>query len=71
LSPDVGEDKTGSCTYDTVYIKDTNSVAVSSGRGGKRCISIIDIESQKVMTTIPLDTYIYGMVVRGRTIYYL
>jgi len=61
--------KTGACPYDTVYIKDNNSVAVSSGWGGKLCITIIDIESQKVMTTIPMDTYIYGMAVRGRTIY--
>ena len=66
----IGKDKTGSCTYDTVYIKDTNNVAVSSGYTGKRCITIIDIESQKVMTIIPMDTYISGMAVRGRTIYY-
>jgi hypothetical protein len=26
-------------------------------------------ESQKVMTTIYMDTYIYGMAIRGRTIY--
>jgi WD40 repeat protein len=63
------KDKTGSCTYDTVYIKDTNSVAVSSGYGGKGCITIIDIESQKIMTTIPMDTHSLGMAVRGRTIY--
>ena len=36
----------------------------------KHCIAIIDIESQKVMTTITMDTNIYGMAVRGRTIYY-
>ena len=66
----IGKDKTGSCTYDTVYIKDNNSVAVSSGQGRNKCITIIDIESQKVMTTIPMDTYIYGMAVKGRTIYY-
>jgi hypothetical protein len=66
-----GKDKTGSGTYDTVYVKDNNSVAVSSGGGtAKRCITIIDIESKKVMTTIPMDTYIYGMAVKGRTIYY-
>ena len=65
-----GKYKTGACPYDTAYIKDNNGVAVSSGGGGKRCITIIDIESQKVMTTIPMDTYIYGMAVRGRTIYY-
>jgi hypothetical protein len=47
-----------------------NSIAVSSGSGINRCIVIIDIESQKVMTTISMDTYIYGMAVRGRTIYY-
>ena len=64
------KDKTGSSTYDTVYIKDNNTIAVSSGYGDNRCIVIIDIESQKVMTTIPIDTSIYGMVVRGRTIYY-
>ena len=66
----IGKNKTGSDTYDTVYIKDNNSVAVSSGGGGKRCITIIDIESQKVMTTIPMDTYMHGMAIRGRTIYY-
>ena len=66
----IGKDKTGSGTYDTVYIKDTNNVAVSSGRGGKGCITIIDIESQKVMTTISMDTTIYGMAVKGRTIYF-
>jgi DNA-binding beta-propeller fold protein YncE len=61
--------RTGSDTYNTVFIKDNNSVAVSSGDGDNRCITIIDIESQKVMTTISMDTYIYGMAVRGRTIY--
>ena len=66
----IGKDKTGSDTYDKVYIKDTNSVAVSSGYGGHRCITILDIESREVMTTIPMDTYIFGMAVRGRTIYY-
>jgi hypothetical protein len=48
----IGKDKTGSRTYATVYIKDNNSVAVSSGGGGKRCITIIDIVSQEVMATI-------------------
>ena len=66
----IGKDKTGFATYDTVYSKDTNSVAVSSGSGYSRCIAMIDVESQKVMTTISMDTYIYGMSVRGRTIYY-
>jgi DNA-binding beta-propeller fold protein YncE len=66
----IGKDKTGSNTYDTVYIKDTNNVAVSSGRGHNRCIAIIDVKSKEVMTTIPMDTYISGMAVRGRTIYY-
>jgi hypothetical protein len=55
----IGKDKTGSNTYDTVYIKDTNNVAVSSGDGSNKCITIIDIESQKVMTTISMDTNIY------------
>jgi hypothetical protein len=56
--------KTVSGTYDTVYIKDTNSVAVSSGFGGNACIDIIDIERKKVMTTISMDTYILGMAVQ-------
>jgi hypothetical protein len=64
----IGKDKND--TYDTVYIKDNNNVAVSSGGGGKKCITIIDIESRKVMTTIPMDTGIAGMAVRVRTIYY-
>ena len=67
----IGKDKIGSETYDTVYIKDDNSIAVSSGdKGGNECITIIDIESQEIITTISMDTYIYGMAVRGRTIYY-
>jgi hypothetical protein len=65
----IGKGKTGAYA-DTVYIKDNNSVAVSSGGGSNGCITIIDIENQKVMTTIPMDTNIYGMAVRGRTIYY-
>ncbi len=64
------KEKTGSDTYDTVYMKDNNSVAVSSGGGSNRCITIIDVVSQEVMTTISMDTNIYGMAVRGRTIYY-
>ena len=66
----IGKDKTGSCTYDAVYIKDTNNVAVSSGNGSNKCITIIDIESQEVTTTISMDTNIYGMEVRGTTIYF-
>jgi hypothetical protein len=66
----IDKDKTRSSTYDTVHFKDNNSVAVSSGRGGNGCISIIDIESQKVMTTIPIDGEILGMPIRGKTIYY-
>jgi WD40 repeat protein len=61
------KDETG--TVDTVYIKDTNNVAVSSGYASARCITIIDIESQKVMT-IPMDTKSLGMAVKGRTMYY-
>jgi hypothetical protein len=66
----IGKDETGTGTFDTVYIKDNNSVAVSSGGGGKLCITIIDIERQEVMTTISMDTNIYTMAVRGRTIYF-
>jgi protein involved in ribonucleotide reduction len=60
----ISKDKTVSGTYDTVYIKDTNSVAVSSGFGDNACIDIIDIESKKVMTTISMDTAAFGMAVR-------
>jgi hypothetical protein len=59
LSTHPDDTATGSGTYDSVYIKDNNSVAVSSGWVDNGCITIIDIESQKVMTTIPMDTYIY------------
>jgi hypothetical protein len=66
----IGKDKTGSRTYDTVYIKDNDSVAVSSGAGKNRCIVIIDTESQKIMTIISMDTYINGKAVRGISIFY-
>jgi hypothetical protein len=36
----IGNDKTGFSTYDTVYIKDNNRVVVSSGPEGNRCITI-------------------------------
>ena len=66
----ISTDKTGSYAYDTVCIKDTNRIAVSSGGGDSRCITIIDIECQKVTTTISMNTVIYGMAVRGKAIYY-
>jgi hypothetical protein len=66
----IGKDKTGSYTYDTAYINDNNSVAVSSGDGSNRCITIIDIERKEVLTTISTDTDICGMAVRSRSIYY-
>jgi hypothetical protein len=47
-------------------MKDNNTIAVSSGGGINRCIVIIDIESKKVMTTIPIDTSIYGMATSDR-----
>jgi hypothetical protein len=58
----IGKDKTGSCAIDTVYIKDNNTIAVSSGYGDNKCITIIEIKSQEVMTTISMDTYICGRV---------
>jgi hypothetical protein len=57
-------------TSDDITLKDSNGVAVSSGSRGDLCITIIDIKSQKVMTTIPIETYIFGMAIRGRTMYY-
>jgi DNA-binding beta-propeller fold protein YncE len=66
----MGKDKIGSRTFDTLYIKEDNSVAVSSGFKGKRCITIINIENKKVMATISMDTDICGMAIKGRTIYY-
>ena len=64
----IGRNKAGSCTYDTVYIEEDNSIAVSSV--SNRRITIIDIDSKEVMATISMDTAIYAMAVRGRTIYY-
>ena len=66
----IDEEKTGYRTYDTIYIKDNNSIAVSSANGKNRCITIIDIVNQEVMATISMDTDIFGMTVTGRTIYY-
>jgi hypothetical protein len=68
--PEIDRDKLGSDTYDTVCIKDSNSVAVSSGFGRNRCINIIDIVSNEVLKTISMDTDIVGMAIRGGTIVY-
>ena len=43
---------------------------MSSGVGDSRCLTIIDVEGEDVMTTISIDTDIYGMAVRGKAIYY-
>jgi hypothetical protein len=44
----IGRDKTGFYPYDTDYIKENNSFAVSSGgMRGNACIPIIDIVSQE------------------------
>ena len=66
----ISKDKTGLYAYDTVCIKDTNSVAVSSGVGDSRCLTIIDIEGKEIVTTISIDTDMYGMAVSGKAIYY-
>ena len=66
----IGKDKIGFRVYDALYIKEDNGVAVSSGIDVKHCITLIDIKSQKVMTTIFMETDICGMAIRGRTIYY-
>jgi hypothetical protein len=36
----IGQDQIGSYTYDTLYIKEENSLAISCGSGDKRCITI-------------------------------
>ena len=51
-------------------MKEDNSVAVSCGDAGNKCIAIIDIEKKDVVTTIHVDTYILGMAIRGKTIYF-
>jgi hypothetical protein len=43
----IDKDKTGSRVFDTAYIKDNNSVAVSSRWGSNKCITIIDIKVKK------------------------
>jgi hypothetical protein len=48
----IGKDKTGSITYNTVFIKDNNSVAASSGDGDNRCILIIDMGGDRLVTII-------------------
>jgi hypothetical protein len=50
----ISKDKTGSTTYDAVYIRDNNSVAVSSGFGDNGCITIIDIVSNKVLRPLSI-----------------
>ena len=64
-----GKNRKGFRTYDALYIKEDNGVAVSSGLDGKQFITLIDIESKTVMTIV-MDAEICGMAIRGRTIYY-
>jgi hypothetical protein len=48
----IDRDKIGSDTYDTVYIKDSNSVTVSFGFGRNRCLNIIDIVCKSQQVTV-------------------
>jgi hypothetical protein len=63
----IGQDKIGCRPFNTVYIKEYNSIAVSSLED--KYLTMIDIESQEVTTTISMESGISSMAVNGRAIY--
>jgi hypothetical protein len=60
----IGKNKTGSRTYDTVYVKDANSVVVSSGRENYSCITIIDIGYVINSCHITVDDITYRFITK-------
>ncbi|CAG2194610.1 unnamed protein product [Mytilus edulis] len=48
-------------SFDVTYITEDNTLAVSSGSSGQ-CISIIDMQNQKVKKTIHVNGFIYGII---------
>ncbi|XP_052065979.1 uncharacterized protein LOC127705675 isoform X2 [Mytilus californianus] len=56
--------------FDVVFITESNTLAVSSGGSGSKCISIIDMHIQKVTKTIFVNGWIYGITCRGPKLVY-
>ncbi|CAC5396781.1 unnamed protein product [Mytilus coruscus] len=52
---------------DIAYISVDNTLAVTSGSSGIKCITIIDIQNKKIKDKIDVDSYYYGIAVKGTT----
>ncbi|CAC5386084.1 unnamed protein product [Mytilus coruscus] len=64
------EVKLPSTPFDIAYITEDNTLAVSSGSFSSQCITIIDMQNQKVKKTISLNGYIYGITYNGSELVY-
>ncbi|XP_052065209.1 uncharacterized protein LOC127705001 [Mytilus californianus] len=49
--------------FDIAYISHDNTLAVTSGESGRKCITIIDIQNKQIKKTIPVDSQYYGIAV--------
>ncbi|XP_071123371.1 uncharacterized protein [Mytilus edulis] len=59
-----------SLSFDVAYITENNTLAVSSGDAGARCIYIIDMQTQKINKTISIKNFIYGVTYNGSKNFY-
>ncbi|XP_063399383.1 uncharacterized protein LOC134684016 [Mytilus trossulus] len=57
-------------SFDVAYIKENNSLAVSTGGAGEKCIYIIDMQNQNIKKTISVNEYIYGITCYGTDLIY-
>ncbi|XP_052065980.1 uncharacterized protein LOC127705676 [Mytilus californianus] len=56
--------------FDVTHITKNNTLAVSCGDSGYKCICIIDMQNQKVEKTISVNGYNYGITYNGSNLVY-
>ncbi|CAC5399242.1 unnamed protein product [Mytilus coruscus] len=56
--------------YDIAYSSEDNTLAVTSGKSDKRCITIIDVEKKHIKKIISLDSITFGIALRENELIY-
>lgn len=58
------EVKNVSGAFDLAYISQDNTLAVTSGRFGRQCITIIDIQNKHIKKEISVESCCYGIALK-------
>ncbi|CAC5392937.1 unnamed protein product [Mytilus coruscus] len=63
----VFEVKTPTYAFDVAYISDDNTLAVTLGYSGAKCITIIDIQNKQIKKEISVESNYYGIAMKDNT----